>query len=117
MPPLLESALAAAHLLSAAAGFGALVYRAFFVGPKALWFFGRPAAFEEFFLHLADGMRFVVLAALLVCGLSGFALAGLRRPASGPAWQALMTGKAGLWAAAVAIAPSPGQAGAEETGL
>src|SRR5690349_10772635 len=69
---LLDQVAAAIHLLSAAAWFGALVYRAFFVDPKALRFFGGGAGYERFSLDLAHGMRAVVLAALLTCGLSGF---------------------------------------------
>jgi hypothetical protein len=103
MSTLLGHALAACHLLSAAAWFGALVYRAFFVDPKALRFFRRPAEFEDFSLHLADGMRFVVLAALLACGLSGFALLGLHAPAAPPTWLALMGLKAAVWAVAFAL--------------
>ena len=52
---------------------------------------------------LADGMRFVVLAALLACGLSGFALLGLHAPAAPPTWLALMGLKAAVWAVAFAL--------------
>src|SRR5262245_51340073 len=58
MSPLLEQALVAAHLMSAAAWFGALVYRAFFVDPKAVRFFGWPGDYEQFALHQAHGMRY-----------------------------------------------------------
>ena len=93
---------AAAHMLSAAAWFGALVYRAFFVDPKAQRFFAGGAGYEWFSLDLAHGMRYVVLIALLICGLSGFVLVGLRwSPADG--WLALMAGKATLWAVAFAL--------------
>jgi len=99
---LLDQVAAAIHLLSAAAWFGALVYRAFFVDPKALRFFGGGAGYERFSLDLAHGMRAVVLAALLTCGLSGFVLVGLRwSPAGG--WPALVAGKAGLWAVGFAL--------------
>lgn len=101
MTPLLDSTLAAIHLFSGAAWFGALVYRTFFVDPKALRFLGGGRAYERFSLDLAHGMRPVVLAALLACGLSGFALAGLRwHPADD--WLALIAGKVGLWAVAFA---------------
>ena len=101
MNTLLDRALAATHLLSGAAWFGALVYRTFFVDPKVLKFLGGGIAYERFSLDLAHGMRRVVLAALLTCGLSGFALVGLRwTPADG--WLALIAGKAGLWAVAFA---------------
>jgi hypothetical protein len=99
---LLDRLAAAVHLLSAAAWFGALVYRAFFVDPKARKFFAGGAGYERFSLDLADGMRYVVLVALLTCGLSGFALVGLRwSPADG--WLVLVAGKAGLWAVAFAL--------------
>ena len=97
MAGLLDPSIAAVHHLSAAAWFGALVYRAFFVDPKALKFFRAGAEFERFSLDLADGMRYVVLAALLTCGLSGFVLVGLRWTLT-DGWFAMMTAKAGLWA-------------------
>jgi putative copper export protein len=99
---LLDQVAAAVHLLSAAAWFGALVYRAFFVDPKAKRYFAGGAGYERFSLDLAHGMRYVVLIALLTCGLSGFALVGLRwSPANG--WLELVAGKAGLWAVAFAL--------------
>jgi hypothetical protein len=102
MNTLFDQALIAIHLLSAAAWFGALVYRTFFVDPKALEFFDDGSGYERFSLDLAHGMRRVVLAALLTSGLSGFALVGLRwSPNDG--WLALMIGKAGLWVIAFAV--------------
>jgi hypothetical protein len=101
MTGFIEHALAAVHLLSAAGWFGALGYRLFFVDPKAMTFLDGGAEFERFALHLADGMRRVALAALLTCGLSGFALAGLRwNTADG--WVALVASKTGLWLIAFA---------------
>lgn len=102
MTGLVDQAIAAVHHLSAAAWFGALVYRVFFVDPKALKFFHAGAEFERFSLDLADGMRYVVMAALVTCGLSGFLLVGLRWN-SNDEWLALMMGKAGLWAIAFAL--------------
>lgn len=100
--PLLDLTLGAVHGLSAAAWFGALVYRTLFVDPKAMSFLGSGAGYERFSLHLAHGMRHVVLAALLTCGLSGFALAGLRWNAD-DGWLTLVAGKAGLWLVAGAL--------------
>ena len=102
MPGLLDQVIVAVHDLSAAAWFGALVYRVFFVDPKALKYFHAGKEFERFSLDLADGMRYVVLAALITCGLSGFALVGLRW-ASNEEWLALMAAKTGLWAVAFAL--------------
>jgi hypothetical protein len=99
---LFDQVVAAVHLLSAAAWFGALVYRAFFVDPKASQFLQGGPDFERFSLHLADGMRHVVMLALVTCGLSGFVLAGLRWSAA-DGWLALMAGKTGLWAVAFAL--------------
>src|SRR5262245_31090851 len=93
---------AAVHMMSAAAWFGALVYRVFFVDPKAHKFFAGGAGFERFSLDLAHGMRYVVLLALLICGLSGFVLVGLRWSAA-DGWLELVAGKAGLWAVALAL--------------
>jgi hypothetical protein len=102
MTALLEQVVAMAHLVSAAAWFGALVYRTFFVDPKARRFLGGGGEYERFSLDLAHGMRGVVLLALLTCGLSGFVLVGLRwTPADG--WLTLVVGKAGLWAVAFAV--------------
>jgi putative copper export protein len=99
---LLEQTIAAIHILSAGAWFGSLVYRTFFVDPKAHRFFDGGSGYERFSLGLAHGMRGVVLAALLTCGLSGFALVGMRwSPADG--WQAMMVGKTGLWVVASAV--------------
>src|SRR3954463_2168112 len=101
MTPLLGKVVATAHLVSAAAWFGALVYRTLFVDPKAIRFLGGGSAYERFSLDLAHGMRGVVLVALLMCALSGFALAGVRWN-SADGWQALVAGKVGLWAFAFA---------------
>jgi hypothetical protein len=101
MTAILEPVLAAIHLLSAAAWFGALGYRLFVVDPKARKLVGDGTELERFALHMADGMRWAVLAALLTCGLSGFALAGLRWNPSAD-WFALIAIKAGLWAVALA---------------
>jgi hypothetical protein len=98
----LDQGVLAVHLLSAAGWFGALVYRTFFVDPKAVRFFAAGAGYERFSLELAHGMRRVVLAALLTCGLSGFVLVGLRWTAA-DGWLALIAGKAGLWAVAFAL--------------
>lgn len=102
MTALLDQVFVAIHQLSAAAWFGALVYRTLFVDPKAIRFFAGGREFERFSLDLAHGMRGVVLTALLACGLSGFVLVGLRwNPAD--EWRALILGKAGLWAFAFAV--------------
>lgn len=99
---LFEQALLLAHLLSGAAWFGALVYRTFFVDPKAKAFFAQVGQFEHFSLKLAHGMRYVVMLALVVCGISGFCLLGLKwQPAA--QWQMLMYIKIGIWLLAFAI--------------
>jgi hypothetical protein len=102
MDHLLDLSLIAIHLLSAAAWFGSLVYRVLIVDPKALKLLGDGVGFERYSLHLAHGMRYVVLAALVTCGLSGFVLVGLRWSESG-GWQSLMGVKAGLWLLASAL--------------
>ena len=99
---LLDQTVAGIHVLSAAAWFGSLAYRAIFVDPKAMRFFRGGSEYERFTLDLAHGMRHVVLAALFVCGLSGFALVGLRWNMS-DGWLALVVGKAGLWTVAFAV--------------
>jgi hypothetical protein len=100
---LLEQVLFWAHGLSAAAWFGAIFYRTLVVDGKALGYFPDRADYERFSTHLAHGMRYVVTAGLLVCGLSGFALVGLRWDGSNGAWVGLMAAKAGVWLAACGL--------------
>ena len=94
---LLEQLLFWAHGLSAAAWFGAIFYRTLVVDAKAFGYFPDRADYERFSTHLAHGMRYVVTAGLLTCGLSGFALLGLRWDGSNGAWLGLMAAKAGVW--------------------
>lgn len=102
MIEIIEHLLAAAHLLSGAAWFGALVYRTFFVDPKALKFFKTHGEFERFSLALSHNMRYVVLLSLVTCGVSGFVLAGLRWNPS-QAWVTLIGVKTALWLVAFGL--------------
>lgn len=99
----LIQSIAAIHTLSAAAWFGALVYRVVFVDPKAHQFFKQETEYERFALHLAHGMRYVVMLSLLTCGLTGFVLLGLRWNADQTDWQMLMFGKIALWLVAFSV--------------
>ena len=99
---ILDECVSAVHQLSAAAWFGALVYRAFFVEPKAARFFQGSAEYERFSLELAHGMRYVVMLALAACALTGFILIGLKENSSN-AWWTLIAGKTGLWIAALIL--------------
>jgi putative copper export protein len=99
---LIEQAVALVHTLSSAAWFGALVYRVGFVDPKARQSLGSGVEFEKFSLDLAHGMRYVVLLALVTCGLTGFALMGMRWNA-GDNWRAMLLAKIGLWAIAAGL--------------
>jgi len=98
--PWLYSALLAAHLLSVAAWFGALVYRTFVVNVRAkVYFDRRDREYEEFMLVLTDGARYVVLAALVVGGISGVGLLALRwHRLADPAWATMLLTKAALYA-------------------
>ncbi len=102
MLELTEHLLAAAHLISGAAWFGALVYRTLFVDPKAIKFFKTDGEFERFSLDLAHGMRYVVLLALVTCGGSGFLLLGMRWTPS-QEWLTLMGVKTALWVVAFGL--------------
>ncbi|AMV26427.1 hypothetical protein VT84_18660 [Gemmata sp. SH-PL17] len=99
----LEQFLFCVHGMSAAAWFGAIFYRTLVVDGKAFTFFDKRADYEHFSTHLAHNMRYFVTAGLLVCGLSGFALVGLKWDGSNIAWLVLMTAKAGVWLAACVL--------------
>jgi hypothetical protein len=99
----LEQFLFWVHGLSAAAWFGAIFYRTLVVDGKAFTFFEKRRDYEHFSTHLAHNMRYFVTVGLLVCGLSGFAIVGLRWDGSNAAWLALMCAKAGVWLAACVL--------------
>src|SRR4051794_26045594 len=90
---LLEQFLFWVHGLSAAAWFGAIFYRAAVIDPKAFGYFRERADYERFSTYLAHGMRYLVVAGLLVCGLSGFALVGLKWDGESGLWLGLMVAK------------------------
>ena len=100
---LLEQLLFWVHGLSAAAWFGAIFYRAAVVDGKAFTFFEKRKDYEHVSTHLAHNMRYFVTAGLLVCGLSGFALVGLKWDGANVSWLALMGLKAGVWLAACTL--------------
>ncbi len=100
---LLEQVLFWVHGMSAAAWFGAIFYRTLVVDGKAFGYFDRRADYEKFSSHLAHGMRYFVTAGLLICGLSGFALVGLKWDGSSVAWLALMGAKSAVWLGACVL--------------
>src|SRR5262245_46133480 len=100
---LLEQFFFWVHGLSAAAWFGAIFYRTLVVDGKALTYFEKRKDYEHFSTHLAHNMRYFVTAGLLVCGLSGFALVGLKWDGASTAYLALMSAKAGVWLAACGL--------------
>ncbi len=97
---MVEQLLFWVHGLSGAAWFGAIFYRTLVVDAKAFTFFEKRSDYEHFSTHLAHNMRYFVLAGLLICGLSGFALLGLKWDGSNVVWLALMAAKAAVWLAA-----------------
>ena len=97
MTTILEQIVYWVHGLSAASWFGAIFYRTLIVDTKAFGYFADRADYERFSTHLAHGMRYVVTAGLLVCGLSGFALMGLKWEAANAAWVNLMIAKTIVW--------------------
>lgn len=99
----LEQLLFWVHGLSGAAWFGAIFYRTLVVDAKAFTFFASATDYEYFSNHLAHNMRYFVSAGLLTCGLSGFALLGLRWDGSNAVWLALMAAKAAAWLGAGAL--------------
>ncbi|MFM7538523.1 MAG: hypothetical protein ACKO9Z_02585, partial [Planctomycetota bacterium] len=92
-----------AHGLSAAAWFGAIFYRTLTVDPKAFAFFADRGEYERFSIHLAHNMRYMVWAGLMTCGLTGFALAGLRWHPDNLVWSGLMLAKVATWFAAMGL--------------
>jgi hypothetical protein len=100
---LLEQFLFWVHGMSGAAWFGAIAYRAAVVEFKSFRFFKDVANYERFSTHMAHGMRYLVTTGLLVCGLSGFALLGLRWDGSNAGWLGLMAAKAAVWLAACGL--------------
>jgi uncharacterized membrane protein len=98
----IEFALSTIHYLAGAVWFGALIYRTFFVDPRAKRFFERPQQYEHYALNLAQGMRWVVLLALVITGATGFTLVGLRWQ-DDAMWQRLMLAKVIIWIVALGI--------------
>lgn len=96
----LEQLLMWTHGLAAAAWFGSIFYRTVVIDAKSFGYFPNRADYERFSTHLAHGMRYFVVAGLLTCGLSGFALLSLRWDGSNVAWLVLMAAKAAVWLAA-----------------
>lgn len=99
----LEQLLIWGHGLSAAAWFGAIFYRALVIDPKAFSYFPNRADYERFTTHMAHGMRYLVIAGLLTCGLTGFGLLGLRWNGANTAWLALLAAKTVVWFAACGL--------------
>ena len=93
---MLEQFLYWVHGLSAAAWFGGIFYRTLVIDPKAFRYFRDRAEYERFSTHLAHGMRYLVTAGILTCGISGFALVGLR-------WESTGTDLAGLIGAKIVV--------------
>jgi hypothetical protein len=100
---LLEQFFLWVHGLSGAAWFGAIFYRTLVVDSKAFTYFDKRSEYEHFSTHLAHNMRYFVTAGLLTCGLSGFALLGLKWDGASGAWLALMSTKTGVWLAACGL--------------
>ncbi len=100
---LLEQFFFWVHGLSGAAWFGAFFYRTLVVDGKAFTFFAERRDYEHFSTHLAHNMRYFVTAGLLTCGLSGFALIGLKWDGASGAWLALMAAKTSVWLAACTL--------------
>jgi hypothetical protein len=100
---LFEQGLFWIHGLSAAAWFGAIFYRAAVIDGKAFTFFAKRSDYEHFSTHLAHNMRYFVIAGLLTCGLSGFALVGWKWDGANFAWLALMGAKSAVWLGALGL--------------
>ena len=91
------------HGMSAAAWFGAIFYRTLVIDGKAFAYFPDRKDYERFSTHLAHGMRYTVTAGMLTCGLSGFALLGMRWNATNDVWLGLVIAKVVVWLLAAAL--------------
>ncbi len=98
-----EQIVTIAHGLSGAAWFGAIFYRTLVIDPKAFWFFENRAEYERFSTYLAHGMRYMVTAGMLTCGLSGFLLMAMKWQPTNTAWLGLMLAKSIVWLLAGAV--------------
>jgi hypothetical protein len=94
---MLELVLFWVHGLSGAAWFGGIFYRTLVIDPKAFRYFQDRAEYERFSTHLAHGMRYLVTVGILTCGISGFALLGLRWDSTSTNLQGLMGVKIVVW--------------------
>lgn len=102
--PLLDLALSVAHVLAGAAWFGAMVYSATVLHPRATVFFRKDEEFEAFIVTLSDGARWKVLGASILIAGSGIGLAIIRWRSPVPsAWLALFGLKVALFLGAVAL--------------
>ena len=99
----LELLLLWMHGLSGAAWFGAIFYKTFIIDAKAFSYFPHASDYERFSTHLAHGMRYLVIAGLVVCGASGFALAIVKWNSIGDVQFALLAAKVLVWVAAAVL--------------
>jgi sterol desaturase/sphingolipid hydroxylase (fatty acid hydroxylase superfamily) len=84
------------HAVATTTWLGSLVYRTVFVDPRARHFFASPTDYERYCLAQAHGMRYLVLAALVVTGASGLFLA-IARGNSADGWLTLVVAKSVVW--------------------
>jgi uncharacterized membrane protein len=91
-----------AHVLAAAAWFGAMFYSLAVLHPRARAFFPSPAQFEAFMTFVAAGARWKVLSGCAVIAVTGLILSRMHGGVS-PAWQACMVAKAVVLTIAVAL--------------
>ena len=94
--------LVAAHILAAAAWFGAMFYSLAVLHPRARAYFASLRQLEEFITFIAAGARWKVLFGCAVIGATGLALIPFREnpPA---AWHGCLAAKTLLFSVAIAI--------------
>lgn len=102
MRELVETAAAVAHAVLGAVWLGAMAYSLAVVQPRARRLLGEDR-YEELAVTLAAGARWRVVALLAALALTGVALVGLREPAAGSAWAAVVVAKAALTVAAAGV--------------
>jgi len=98
----LPTLLLTAHILSAAAWFGAMIYSLFVLQPRSQQYFQKSDDFEDFATFIAASARWKVLTGIIFIGTTGLLL-WVAKPAPSAFWVICMSLKALLLLIATAL--------------